>query len=209
MRSGRADRDGSGGEKGEAVNPEGPKEVVLDKGYHSNEMLVELANWKVRSYCSEPDRGRRRWEGKKEEQAAVYANRRRIRGERGKRLLRQRGEKVERSFAHCYETGGMRRVHLRHHPNILKRLLVHVAAFNLGLVMRKLLGRGTPRGLQGYNAALFFILLRLLCEVGAQNLVCRDYSDSLELREPPYSLLAFSNAAFLCIAKKTLSTTGC
>jgi transposase len=199
----------AGEEKGEAVNLEGPKEIVLDKGYHSNEVLAELASWKVRSYCSEPDRGRRRWEGKKEEQAAVYANRRRIRGERGKRLLRQRGEKVERSFAHCYETGGMRRVHLRRHANILKRLLVHVAAFNLGLVMRQLLGRGTPRGLQGSEAALFLALLRLLCEVAPQNLAWRDYSDSLEPREPPYSLLAFSNAAFLCIAKKTLSTTGC
>src|SRR6202166_1215426 len=180
-----------GGEaKSEGVNLEGPKEVVLDKGYHSNEVLTELADWKVRSYCSEPDRGRRRWEGKKEEQAAVYANRRRIRGERGKRLLRQRGEKVERSFAHCYETGGMRRVHLRHHPNILKRLLVHVAAFNRGLVMRKLLGRGTPGGRQGCEAALFLALLRLLREVGAQNLAWRDYSNSLEPREPPYSLLA-------------------
>jgi transposase len=199
----------AGEEKGAAVNLEGPKEIVLDKGYHSNKVLAELASWKVRSYCSEPDRGRRRWEGKKEEQAAVYANRRRIRGERGKRLLRQRGEKVERSFAHCYETGGMRRVHLRHHPNILKRLLVHVAAFNLGLVMRQLLGRGTPRGLQGCEAALFLALLRLLCEVAPQNLAWRDYSDSLEPREPPYSPLTFSNAAFLCIAKKTLSTTGC
>jgi transposase len=199
----------AGGEKGEAVNPEGPKEVVLDKGYHSNEMLMELADWQVRSYCSEPERGRRCWEGKKDEQAAVYANRRRIRGERGKRLLRQRGEKVERSFAHCYETGGMRRVHLRHHPNILKRLLVHMAAFNLGLVMCQLLGRGTPRGLQGCEAVFFLALLRLLCEVGAQNLAWRDYSDSLEPRESPYSPLAFSNAAFLCIAKKTVFTTGC
>src|SRR5881296_4294407 len=138
----------AGEETSERVNPEGPKEVVLDKGYHSNEVLTKLAEWEVRSYCSEPERGRRRWEGKKEEQAAVYANRRRIQGERGKRLLRQRGEKLERSFAHLYETGGMRRVHLRRHPNILKRLLVHVAAFNLGLVMRRLCGKGTPRGLQ-------------------------------------------------------------
>src|SRR5256712_1207181 len=112
----------AGEETSEGVNPEGPKEVVLDKGYHSNEVLAELADWKVRSYCSEPERGRRRWEGKQEEQAAVYANRRRIRGERGKRLLRQRGEKLERSFAHLYATGRMRRVHLRRHPNILKRL---------------------------------------------------------------------------------------
>jgi transposase len=177
----------AGGEKGEAVNPEGPKEVVLDKGYHSNEVLTELADWQVRSYCSEPDRGRRRWEGKKKEQAAVYANRRRIRGERGKRLLRQRGEKVERSFAHCYETGGMRRVHLRCHPNILKRLLVHVAAFNLGLVMRKLLGRGTPRGLQGYAATLFSTFLRLLREVWALPLAWQAYA-SLS-RTPPSAWL--------------------
>jgi len=158
----------AGEAKSEGVNPEGPKEVVLDKGYHSNEVLAKLAEWEVRSYCSEPERGRRRWEGKKEEQAAVYGNRRRIRGERGKRLLRQRGEKLERSFAHLYETGGMRRVHLRRHPNILKRLLVHVAAFNLGLVMRRLLGRGTPRGLQGWRLDLWLALLRLLSEVWAR-----------------------------------------
>ncbi len=157
----------AGEAKSEGVNPQGPKEIVLDKGYHSSEVLVKLAELEVRSYCSEPERGRRSWKGKAEEQAAVYANRRRIRGERGKRLLRQRGEKIERSFAHLYETGGMRRVYLRRHPNILKRLLVHVAAFNLGLVMRKLFGKGTPRGLQGYRAALFLAILQRLSEVWA------------------------------------------
>ena len=90
----------AGTEQGAGVNPEGPRELVLDKGYHSNEVLAELAGWKVRTYCSEPERGRRHWEGKTAEQAAVYANRRRIRGERGKRLLRQWGELLERSFAH-------------------------------------------------------------------------------------------------------------
>ena len=199
----------AGGEKGEAVNPEGPKEVVLDKGYHSNEMLVELADLQVRSYCSEPERGRRCWEGKQEEQAAVYANRRRIRGERGQQLLRQRGEKVERSFAHCYETGGMRRVHLRHHPNILKRLLVHVAAFNLGLVMRKMLGHGTPRGLRGYQTALFLTLLRLWYEVGAPNPVGKEQGDSFPPLEPPISQPATSIAALLTTANQTVSTTGC
>src|SRR6266581_4571532 len=54
----------AGEAKSEGVNPEGPKEVVLDKGYHSNEVLAKLAEWEVRSYCSEPERGRRRWEGK-------------------------------------------------------------------------------------------------------------------------------------------------
>ena len=147
---------------GERVNPQGPIEAVLDKGYHSGAVLVDMKERAVRSYCSEPDRGRRRWQGKPEEQAAVYANRRRIRGDRGKRLLRQRGEKIERSFAHLYETGGLRRVHLRQHPNILKRLLVHGAAFNLGLVMRKIFGKGTPRGLQGDRAELLLAFWRLL-----------------------------------------------
>ena len=196
----------AGGEKGEAVNPQGPKEVVLDKGYHSNEMLVDLADWQVRSYCSEPERGQRRWEGKKEEQAAVYANRRRIRGERGKRLLRQRGEKLERSFAHLYETGGMRRVHLRRHPNILKRLLVHVAAFNLGLVMRQLLGRGTPRGLQGCRLDLLLALLRLLSAVWARNLASEQHGDRFA---PSFGFPESSNYTVLALAKKAVSTTGC
>ena len=196
----------AGEEKSEGVNLEGPKEVVLDKGYHSNEVLAEFAEWKVRSYCSEPERGRRRWEGKPEAQAAVYANRRRIRGERGKRLLRQRGEKLERSFAHLYETGGMRRVHLRRHPNILKRLLVHAAAFNLGLVMRQLLGHGTPRGLQGCRLDLLLALLRLLTGVWARKLASEGHAECFE----PYlrSSEALSGV-LLATAKKTPSTTGC
>jgi transposase len=147
------------------VSAEGPEEVVLDKGYHSNDVMRTLKEQEVRSYCSEPDRGRRRWSGKEAEQAAVYGNRRRIRGERGKRLLRQRGEKVERCFAHMYETGGMRRTHLRRHPNILKRLLIHAAAFNLGLLMRGIAGGGTPRQLKERAQSLYFTfnLLNLLC----------------------------------------------
>ncbi len=199
----------AGEEKSAGVDPEGPKEVVLDKGYHSNEVLTELADWQVRSYCSEPDRGRRDWEGKKEEQAVVYANRRRIRGERGKRLLRQRGEKVERSFAHCYETGGMRRVHLRRHPNILKRLLLHVAAFNLGLVMRKELGHGTPRSLQSYNPALFLTILRRLRDIGALPEVCEDHADPRAFVEPSSSQGRPLIGALLTAADQALSTTGC
>jgi transposase len=148
----------------EQLNPEGPAELVLDKGYHSNDSLLLLKEVAVRSYCSEPDRGRRNWIGKQEEKAAVYQNRRRIRGERGKRLLRQRGELVERSFAHMYETGAMRRTHLRFHDNIIKRLLIHAGAFNLSLIMRKLSGYGTPRGLQG---RLLTIILSLQVVVRA------------------------------------------
>ncbi len=75
--------------------------------------------------------------------------------------MRQRGERIERSFAHLYDTGGMRRTHLRGHPNILKRLLIHAGGFNLGLIMRHLIGVGTPRGLQGRLAAAMAIMVAL------------------------------------------------
>ncbi len=124
-------------------------ELVADKGYHSNQTMIDLAAVAVLSYIAEPDRGRRHWTNMPAAQSAVYGNRRRVRGVRGKRLMRRRGEYVERSFAHVYDTGGLRRTHLRGHQNILKRLLVHAGAFNLGILMRKTFGRGTPRGLQG------------------------------------------------------------
>ena len=108
-------------EQVEAVQPEGAgvEEVVADKGYHSDETLVGLGEVGVRSHVSEPERGRRCWQDKKTgetppekraAQKALYANRRRVRGRRGRRLQRRRGEVVERTFAHMYETGGMRRV---------------------------------------------------------------------------------------------------
>ena len=120
---------------------------MADKGYHSNEVLTDLTALELRSYISEPDRGPRKWGGKRRQQQALYGNRRRMRGERGKRLSRLRGERAERSFAHLYETGRMRRTHLRGHKNILKRLLIHAGAFNLSLLLRKKLRAGTPRGL--------------------------------------------------------------
>ena len=135
-------------------------EIVADKGYHSNDTMTAFKDLGIRSYISEPDRGRRNWKGKLAEQQAVYANRRRIRGERGKRLLRQRGLMLERPFAHTLETGAMRRVHLRHRDNILKRILIQYAALNLSLILRNNFGNGTPRGLQGqYVAALFTLIL--------------------------------------------------
>lgn len=130
------------------------EEVVADKGYHSNDSLLGFEARGVRTQVSEPDRGRRRWKDKPDAQRAVYANRRRVRSDRGKRLQRQRGEKLERSNAHLYETGGMRRTHLRGHCNILKRLIVHAAGFNLGLLMRALCGIGKPRTLQDAPKAL-------------------------------------------------------
>ena len=145
------------------VNEQEVEEVVADKGYHSGAVLTELNAQEVRSYIPEPERGRRNWqgEGKAEEQKQTYANRRRVGGERNKRLQKLRSELTERSFAHLYETGGMRRVHLRGRDNILKRLLVHGAAFNLSLILRKTLGVGKPRQLQGACSQLFELILRL------------------------------------------------
>jgi len=143
------------------ISEQAMSEAVTDKGYHSNDVLTGAGQMVERTYIAEPERGTRNWEGDEEAKAAVYANRRRIRGRRGKRLMKKRGELIERSFAHCYDTGGMRRTHLRGHENILKRLLIHVAGFNLSLILRKTLGLGTARGLQGLAAQVLITLGRL------------------------------------------------
>ncbi len=146
------------------INVNGIEELVTDKGYHSAAVVKRVKSYGVRSYMPEKkQKGRRHWQGEPEEQRAVYENRRRVRGEYGKSLLRRRGELIERSFAHCYETGGMRRCHLRGRENILKRQLVHVGAFNLSLILRKLLGAGTPRELRNRAGRVFSELLRFLC----------------------------------------------
>jgi transposase len=139
-----------------------PEELVADKGYHSKMVLLslELAGW--RTYIAEPRRGRQKWAGQCAERNAVYRNRRRKNAVRGRRLMRRRGEIIERTFAHAFETGGMRRIHLCHHDNIAKRLLVHIAGFNLGLLMRKRFGVGKPRCLQGRKAALWAAFRALL-----------------------------------------------
>lgn len=151
------------------------EEVVADKGYHSNQVLVDLAALDLRTYVAEPDRGRRVWTRAPLAREAVYANRRRIRGTRGRALQRRRSERLERPNAHLYETGGMRRTHLRGHENILKRLLVHVGAFNLGLLMRTVSGVGTPRGLQGLLQACVTLIVTLWAPLVARTHDCAPY----------------------------------
>jgi transposase len=141
-------------------------EWVADKGYHSNATMEVMARAEIRSYVSEPRRGRRQWQGREDARRGTYANRRRLSGRRGKALMRRRGELLERTFAHCLETGAMRRAHLRGRENILKRYLVHVAGFNLSLVMRQIFGVGTPRGLQGRLDALLGVLQALADQLG-------------------------------------------
>jgi transposase len=142
------------------VNLGGIEEVVADKGYHSGPVLKEMHAAGVRTYIPEKKQtGKRHWLGKEDQQQLVYANRQRLQRPKGQQLLRKRGELIERTFAHCYDTGGMRRTHLRKHNNILKRLLIHVAGANLGLLLRSMYGIGTPRGLQGLSVLHFLVLL--------------------------------------------------
>lgn len=166
------------------------KEMTADKGYHSNETLMSLEESELRSYISEPKRGRRNWKNKKTERDAVYRNRRRIQRQKGKGLLRKRGELLERPMEHLFNSGGMRRTHLRHHDNIRKRLLVHMSAFNLSILMRELFGVGKPKRLQGRLdlleallasfAGLFTVIMRL---------TARAFDDSTQVVETSPSLL--------------------
>jgi transposase len=144
------------------VHGQGMCEVVTDKGYHSGPSLAAMREMGVRTYLSVPKQPRRKWEGKAEQQAAVYANKRRVEGERGKRLLRRRGEFLERPFAHQYESGALRRVHVRGRGNVAKRVLLQAAAFNLALILRSITKAGTPKGLADLKTKLACALWRVL-----------------------------------------------
>ena len=137
------------------VHPDGVEEVVADKGYHKIELLLELRRAEYRTYIPVPDQKGQRQFGDKGGmlgREAFHDNRKRVRRAKGKKLLRMRGERIERTFALACETGAHRRVRLRGRDNVRKRYLAHIAALNLGLVMRTLFGHGTPR--QAANAGL-------------------------------------------------------
>jgi len=152
------------------VNLGGVEEVVADKGYHSGPLLQQMHAVGVRTYIPEKKQaGKRHWAGEEDQQRLVYGNRQRLQRPKGKHLLRKRGELIERTFTHCYDTGGMRRTHLRKHNNILKRLLIHVAGANLGLLLRSVYGIGTPRGLQGLSVALYFLAVLIACALASEN----------------------------------------
>jgi transposase len=136
-----------------------PSELVADKGYHSRALLKTLDDgvWKTR--IAEPKQsGFSRWHGDDKARAAVYANRTRLGSGAGRQAMRRRAEIVERSFAHNLDRGGMRRTWLRGRENVHKRYLVHVAGHNLGILMRLLIGAGTPREAAARGLAyLFFV----------------------------------------------------
>ena len=136
---------GVAGEQAPRVHAQGVQEVVADRGYHSNEVLRQMEQLRLRTYIAEPERGTRNWEGKAEAKAAVYGNRRRVQGSRGKRLQRRRGERIERNFAHQFDTGGMDRLWVRGAGNVQKKVLLQAAACNLALLMRAWYGAGKPK----------------------------------------------------------------
>jgi Transposase domain (DUF772)/Transposase DDE domain len=150
----------------EAESPANIQEAVADKGYHAAETLAVVnQTLGIRTYTPEPKRKSPwKWSERSEaERAAVTGNHRRVRGRRSKKLQRLRSEYVERSFAHVCETGGARRCWLHGLLTIFKRYLLQVAARNLGLIMRKLFGMGTPKGLQkGEEAAALAYLLMFM-----------------------------------------------
>ncbi len=183
------------------VNERGVEETVADKGYHSNQVLVDLHAQGIRSYIPEPERGPRKWVGKPIEQKQVYANRRRMTGRRGKDLQKLRSELTERSFAHMYETGGLRRTHLRKRNNILKRLLFHAVGFNLALLLRERYGIGKPRTLQGTSDAILLLQIAMAA-------FWAHWIESIQDTKPASDSLRFSAAASANDAS-WISTTGC
>jgi transposase len=143
-----------------APTREDPCDLIADKGYHSRAVLKGLDDgpWKTRIAEPTPANGFLRWQGDEEARAAVYGNRNRLRSGVGKQAMRKRGEIVERSFAHILDRGGMRRTWLRGRQNVHKRYLIHVAGFNLGILMRALFGCGTPREAANASGAVLFVI---------------------------------------------------
>lgn len=145
---------------GLAPTSEEPCDLVTDKGYHSRGVLKHLDSdvWKSRVSEPKPVNGVLRWQGDEAAQRAVYANRSRLKSAVGRRAMRKRGEMVERSFAHVLDRGGMRRAWLRGRENLHKRYLIHVAGFNLGILMRARFGCGTPRETADAAFAVWFVI---------------------------------------------------
>jgi transposase len=143
-----------------APTPEDPTELVADKGYHSRDGLKDLEDgpWKSR-IAEKKVRGVHRWHGDKEARRAVYNNRARLRSGVARQAFKLRAELCERGFALVLDRGGMRRAWLRGRENLHKRYLVHIAGYNLGLIMRLLVGAGTPREfLAGGSACLLALV---------------------------------------------------
>ena len=167
------------------------QEAPADKGYHATDTL-ELADWlNIRTYIPEPKRqGKRKWQDVPEEKRrAVINNRRRTQGARSKRLQRLRSERMERTFAHICETGGARRTWLCGIEKVQKRYLIAVVAHNLGLIMRKLFGIGTARGLQAEGGLVCVVSLAWF-HIHRQLRRCHDFGSPVGVTTPTCAMAA-------------------
>ena len=183
------------------------QEVVADKGYHSTATMKEFKALDLRSYVSEPDRGGRKWKGDLEGRDMPFT---RIGGgfveSAGRRLLRMRGERLERPFAHLYRTGGLRRTEVRGHSNVLKRLLIQAGAFNLGMLLRKQVGAGTPRGLQAQVLRAMLLVFGL---VNATKQLIGEIVGTFLGKFPDADLVHSSSTGIHSRSNLGTSTTGC
>jgi transposase len=184
------------------------EEAVADKGYHAAAQLATVnETLGIRTYIPEKKR-KEPWKWSDHtpaERRAITANHRRVQTERSKKLQRRRSELTERTFAHVCETGGARRCWLHGMLKVSKRYLLQVAARNLGRIMRKLFGMGTPRGLQpaGDLAALVYLHIYAVWSIVWK---------SLRLRPVPHRSAGFVSSAWPALTptvwKRTIST-GC
>jgi transposase len=180
------------------------REVVADKGYHSNEAVLGLDELEVRTYIAEPDRGTRNWLGKAAEKAAIYGNRRRIQGNHGKSLQRQRGERIERNFAHQFDTGGLDRLYVRGKENVHKKFLIQAAACNLALLMRSVYGSGKPRAAHDRVMGAIFTILTVMKAL--EDIFTA--SSATFCREPRFSRRSDGDTSFFCRRKTAGLDTG-
>jgi transposase len=194
-----------------AGNGEPFREVVADKGYHKAATLAWLAERGLRSYVPEQrTKHRRKWTDKPDDWHRAYElNRRRVADDRSSELQRLRSERAERSFAHTCRTGRARRTWLRGVTEVAKRYLIHVAAHNLGRIMRALFGVGTPRGLQGSSSNIRDLLAALFAFWGA---ICGYFSVlRQQLHRAVRRTVEFGRSAATCscVHELTPSSTGC
>jgi transposase len=190
------------------------KEAVMDKGYHDNRLLAQLAEQGIRTYIPERRQKSRCWTDKPGEyEQAFRANRRRVRGNWGRQLNRWRSERCERTFAHVCETGGGRRTWLRGQTNVSKTHTFKCAAYNLGLLLRKVWGYCKPRNAEAAGAAWLFAFSALVVVVAMITSGTTDQRFAWQVSG--CGVLLATLAASRCIrlthrsAKKTPFLTGC
>ena len=167
--------------------------------------MLGLNELELRTYIAEPDRGPRNWHGKAKEKAAVYGNRRRVQGNRGKSLQRQRGVRIERNFAHQFDTGGLDRLYVRGKQNVHKKLLIQAAACNLALLLRSRYGSGKPRAA---HDGVVDAIVTILAVMKAVDHIFTP-SSPIPYRELRVSRRSHRCQSFFCWPKTAGFDTGC